>query len=306
MTSSWPRSAGCTGSTPSGFTAPSRTSRPSSMRPPIITNRRPASWLESNELSLHQTQGVSRRQRAANSSDYLLSSVLMCAHCGKHFVGTAANGNRYRYRYRYYTCYSRQRYGTNTCNAERLPADELDDAVLTALLICYERHDLIDQAIHDACGRAEATRGQQRAELDAVDAEITKTEQAVDRYLLAFETGDLPQAQCGDRIRTLGAKLAELRDRRTDLADSLEGLQPHAPSRDLLAELRARIKTTLDAGPNPGRKTVIEELVHKIHVVARDDIQPWFRLPPDSSDQKVRMHIDSVGPTGFEPVTSRV
>src|SRR5680860_682274 len=59
MTSSWPRSAGCTGSTPSGFTAPSRTSRPSSMRPPIITNRRPASRLESNELSLHQTQGVS-------------------------------------------------------------------------------------------------------------------------------------------------------------------------------------------------------------------------------------------------------
>src|SRR5680860_879853 len=29
------------------------------MRPPIITNRRPASRLESNELSLHQTQGVS-------------------------------------------------------------------------------------------------------------------------------------------------------------------------------------------------------------------------------------------------------
>src|SRR5680860_961017 len=59
MTSSWPRSAGCTGSTPSGFTAPSTTSRPSSSRPPIITNRTPTSRLESNELSLHQTQGVS-------------------------------------------------------------------------------------------------------------------------------------------------------------------------------------------------------------------------------------------------------
>src|SRR5680860_1365075 len=61
MTSSWPRSAGCTGSTPSGFTAPSTTSRPSSSRPPIITNRTPTSRLESNELSLHQTQGVSVR-----------------------------------------------------------------------------------------------------------------------------------------------------------------------------------------------------------------------------------------------------
>src|SRR5680860_205008 len=59
MTSSWPRSAGCIGSTPSGLTAPSTTSRPSSSRPPIITNRTPTSRLESNELSLHQTQGVS-------------------------------------------------------------------------------------------------------------------------------------------------------------------------------------------------------------------------------------------------------
>src|SRR5680860_69570 len=120
-------------------------------------------WLPSLGASTQPRENHAAK-RAANSSDYLLSSVLMCAHCGKHFVGTAANGNRYRYRYRYryYTCYSRQRYGTNTCNAERLPADELDDAVLTALLICYERHDLIDQAIHDACGRAEATRAQPR------------------------------------------------------------------------------------------------------------------------------------------------
>src|SRR5680860_1460484 len=65
MTSSWPRSAGCTGSTPSGFTAPSTTSRPSSSRPPIITTRTPTSRLESNELSLHQTQGVSEFKSTA-------------------------------------------------------------------------------------------------------------------------------------------------------------------------------------------------------------------------------------------------
>src|SRR5680860_78453 len=60
MTSSWPRSDGSTGSTTTGFTAPSTTSRRSSTRPPTITRPRPTTRLESNELSLHQTQGGSK------------------------------------------------------------------------------------------------------------------------------------------------------------------------------------------------------------------------------------------------------
>ncbi len=247
-------------------------------------------------------RGEDAAKRAANSSDYLLTSVLVCAHCGKPFVGTAANGNRYRY----YTCYSRQRYGTKTCNAERLPADELDEAVLNALLASYNRHDLIEEAIHAAWGRAEATRDQQQAELTTVDADIAKTEQAIDRYLLAFETGDLPQAQCGERIRNLGAKIAELRDRRTDLADALEASHPDTPSHAALAKVRARVKATLDAGPNPRpqdrhRRTRPQSprrrpRRHTALVPAAP------RLAGDKGSYASRI----VGPTGFEPVTSRV
>ncbi len=68
----------------------------------------------------------------------------VCARCGKHFVGTSAVGNRYRYRY--YTCVTRQRYGTKYCDAKCLPAEDLDAAVLDALLHVYERTDLFDRA----------------------------------------------------------------------------------------------------------------------------------------------------------------
>jgi hypothetical protein len=50
-----------------------------------------------------------------------------------------------RYRYRYYTCFSRRRCGTKYCAAERLPAEELDAAVIDALLHTYERTDLFDR-----------------------------------------------------------------------------------------------------------------------------------------------------------------
>lgn len=41
-----------------------------------------------------------------------------------------------------------------TCHAERLPADEVDDAVLDALLATYERSELFEEAIAAARGRA--------------------------------------------------------------------------------------------------------------------------------------------------------
>ena len=62
-------------------------------------------------------------------------------------------GNRYRYRY--YTCFSRQRYGTKYCYAERLPAEELDAAVLASLLSTYERTDHFDKAVAAARGEPE-------------------------------------------------------------------------------------------------------------------------------------------------------
>jgi site-specific DNA recombinase len=82
-------------------------------------------------------RGEDYSKRASATSPFLLAGLVVCARCGKHFVGTSAVGNRYRYRY--YTCFTRQRYGTKYCDAERLPAEELDAAVLDALLHVYER-----------------------------------------------------------------------------------------------------------------------------------------------------------------------
>lgn len=65
-----------------------------------------------------------------------------------------------RYRYRYYTCFSCQRYGASGCSAERLPGDELDAAVLEALLDTYGDHDLFERAVRAATDRAGVLRAE--------------------------------------------------------------------------------------------------------------------------------------------------
>ena len=208
-----------------------------------------------------------KTKRAAQSPDYLLGGLVVCQHCGKRFVGNAAHGNRYRYRY--YTCFSRHRYGTKTCAAERLPAGELDQAVLDALMTLYDGSELFTRAVSSAATRQRKQRKQWQAELATVDADVAKAEQAVERYLLAFENGSLPEAACADRVRTLAAKIAQLRDRRAELAELLDAPMPQAPSASDLQALRAEIRRAVTTGTDEDRKRLLQALVHEIRVDAR-------------------------------------
>ena len=178
-------------------------------------------------------------KRAANASEYLLAGLVICARCGKRFVGGIANGNRYRYRY--YTCFSRARYGKETCAAERLPADALDAAVLNALLATYADRDLFDRALASARDAVSKGRGCHEQELAAVIQELRASEQAIDRYLLAFEAGTLTDKQCSRRLESLSVRTAELCERRATLEASLADVPRHAARLADLDQLRGRV-----------------------------------------------------------------
>jgi site-specific DNA recombinase len=139
--------------------------------------------------ALLEERGEAHSKRASNSSEYLLAGRVVCQQCGKHFVGNAATGNRYRYRY--YTCYSRLRYGTRACSSERLPAEQLDHAVLDALLAAYQHSDLFERAVTAADRQAASLHEHYQGELAVVTTEIGKA--AIERYLDAFEAGTLPE-----------------------------------------------------------------------------------------------------------------
>jgi site-specific DNA recombinase len=104
--------------------------------------------------ALLDERGEDRAKRRMSPSDYLLGGLVVCDKCGHHYTGTASRGRSRQYRY--YTCYSRQWYGHATCAADRVSADDLDRAVLGALLHAFEDQDLLDQAVAEYLAR---TRG---------------------------------------------------------------------------------------------------------------------------------------------------
>jgi hypothetical protein len=68
--------------------------------------------------ALLKERGENYPLRAANSTTYLLTSLMRCGRCGHGFVGTAAHGKGGT-TYRYYSCFPRQRHGTARCDQER-------------------------------------------------------------------------------------------------------------------------------------------------------------------------------------------
>jgi site-specific DNA recombinase len=252
-------------------------------------------------------RGEDVSKRASNSSDYLLSGLIVCGGCGRHFTGTRASGRNATYRY--YTCGGRQRYGSKTCNADRLPADALDDAVVRSLLAAYEDTDLFSTAVAEANGHAQRGRARHEGELSAVNAELAKVEAAIDRYLRAFETGAMPETVCGERVKELANRATALRARRQDVADQMDDSDLTAPTPEDLRVLRERVAAAIAAGGTAPVKVLLQALIHEVRVDSRDAIHPVFRVPMGGvhhEDGAVRAPSRLVGARGLEPPTSAV
>ena len=238
-------------------------------------------------------RGGDHSLRRSNQSDYLLTGLVKCVRCGKRYLGAAANGNGGHYRY--YVCFSRQRYGRATCDADSLPADELEQAILTQLQDLLAREDDVREAITAAFADLNNQQPKRDAELTRIDADIRKVDEALDRYFRAFENGTMPEQACAPRIAELTKRLSELQARRGELAADADD-PPEPLSDDDLHALQAHVSRVIADGELPARKALLQALVDEIRVASRDEIYPFFTLPT------VRPPYGSVPPTRIELV----
>jgi site-specific DNA recombinase len=261
---------------------------------------------------LLQARGEARTHRVASSSEYHLTGRIRCPHCKKGFIGTAAHGRTKTYRY--YTCWSRARYGTTTCSADRINADAADTALFANLAAFYRNQRyLIAAAANEADTTRHAATDRHHAELTSVEKEITRTDTAMDRYLTAFENNILDPALLQERLTAIRTKTAQLQARRDELTALLDHA-PAMPSDNELDALADHIDQILDHGTPAQRKALIEQLVDEIQIVGPNRIRPIYRIPrreptieaAPNDGTTVRTMGSLVGDTGIEPVTPAV
>ncbi len=234
--------------------------------------------------------------RRSNTTDFLLSGLIVCAACGGGYIGTAAHGRNARYRY--YTCFSRNRHGRQGCRSDVLRADLLDHAVLESLLATYADTELVGAAIERWHSSAAEQGPDSASHLRRLEAEISGTESAVQRYYTAFEDGRLPETRFIGRVDVLERRLSDLRAKLEGLRDASSNLK--VPSEGAVHEAEDALREAMLNGTPGQRKALLKELVVEVRVESRDSIIPTFRLPVTS----VRVTESMVGRGGLEPPTS--
>ena len=251
-------------------------------------------------------RGEEPAKRASHSSDYLLSGLVVCS-CGTHCVGTAATGRSRSYRY--YTCHARQRYGKDTCSLPRLPADTLDDAVVSRLVDMLHDSNLIATAVTQAAEQAADTSEILAGERATIETELADIDAATERYLHSFERGTMPEEICAPRLRALSTRAGQLKARHAELEAKSEETALSAPDPAVLEDLRVQLTQAIAAGTRHHVKALLAALVHEVRVEGPNTVRPVFKIPAPASTEHsraVREPSQMVGAAGLEPTTSAV
>jgi site-specific DNA recombinase len=222
-------------------------------------------------------RGEDASLRRGNPSDFLLSGLVRCHHCGRAYVGTSAHGRNGRYTY--CACSTRYKYGHAKCNGDRLPKDRLEAAVLAQLTELYRDGDVIERALADLANVTESERPELEEQLPSTRAEITRVEGKLERYFEGFEDGRLAADLFQDRVRCHRDRLEALREREADLAARL-GTQAHTPPDGAAFQGLADQLESIVADENPEQaKELLRLLVKDIQVHDRRRIiSTSFRL----------------------------
>ncbi len=242
-------------------------------------------------------RGENPAAAAGAASEYHLTGKIRCPLCGRTYLGTVAHGRSRTYRY--YTCWTRNRYGTDHCPAPRIDADRFDDIVLDALKDFYTSNtDLMMEAIRDAQTHHEAIRNELESELDSVRTQMAQKETAVDRYLTDYEDGKLGKDLIEQRVKKLSDDLTDLRHRRDDLQFQLDNT-PGKITKAELTGLSADITRIINLGQVAQRKALCGLALDKIEInTTTSTATPTFRVDIADALNGVSATNDENAPAG--------
>jgi DNA invertase Pin-like site-specific DNA recombinase len=230
---------------------------------------------------------------------YLLSGLIVCAHCGKGFRAHKQVRGRIP---AYYVCGGYVESGRSVCDGLRVPITYLDDAVVDGIRKRLE-HVVDREALRQRVRSLLLTDVPADSLVPALEAELASTDRKITRLVDALAGGpdDLRSVRraLGDLERERSRIERELRQARSTTTLDSAGMEAIA---DELVEALGSWGEILDSGQPEERKAVVRAFVQGISIdkAARQAILRWYRLP------QVNRSLMMVELRGFEPLTPRL
>ena len=208
------------------------------------------------------------------SSQFLLSGITFCGHCGKALVGQAAKSGKFAY----YVCGTLMKKGAGSCQARYHNSHAFEERVIRAIRdnILTEENltelaDLVNEEMDEASK-------QSRGELDAVRDEMADVNRRLERLYDTVEGGSMPMADLAPRIRDLRIRSEKLNERKLEVKQRLSDRRIELASPEMVRRYVDDLRTLLAISELAEKRAFIRSFVKSIRVVG-DEATLTYGMP---------------------------
>lgn len=218
------------------------------------------------QKKLEKTKQIAPRSKR---SDYLLSGLVQCGHCGSRMIGThlrSTKGGETVY-YPRYICSSYQKKGL--CFNHWIHANVIEPYILGKL------DEFITGAPIPIYGYVETSTHQQRTreELSQAKRILKSIDEKSERQLQAFEAGAIDLTELKEAKERLRLEKAELVEKIKSLEGLLEGLMSEKDIQNFIHLKAKGLKDSLDSSVFEVQQNALREILHGVKVFDSQAIQ---------------------------------
>ena len=213
------------------------------------------------------------------ASSYLLSGLVKCGGCGHSFCGSAAKSGRYFY----YVCQSLVKRGKESCDAPRLNARRFEKQVVDHIRLNLLTEGNVTELVKLVDEETEGFDRDQRARLEALEAEISEVRTWLDRLYRAIETSDIDISDVASRIGEHRERERRLSDAADDVRRALLKTQSRLADAKSVATFAEKIGDALDRSEFKERRMFVRSFVKAI-VVGSGEAVIRYTIPMPSDD----------------------
>jgi len=210
----------------------------------------------------------------ALGSEFLLAGIARCKACG-HTMYTQpeskslrrhADGTPYwTTNHAYYICGGRMKKGNSFCRCGHIPKQLLEEAVVERLKRRFLDELRSGKYLEELRQETAAHTRRMTAQLEAIKEAIREKQQAINRWIQAFEKGQLDPERFGSRIGRLDEEIMALEEERERLTQQLQKTREETTNIEWAQAMAAKVDQW-DILSFPHKKQILRCLVSEVRV----------------------------------------
>ena len=219
------------------------------------------------------------------SSQYLLSGLARCGHCGKALTGVEAKSGKFSY----YVCSTLNKKGSGSCAARYLNSKKMESLVvdkIKAHVLTTENLTKLAEFVSEELNHSSESY---QEELDTIEKELIETGGRLQRVYDAIETGKISLDDLAPRIRELRERQLKLQTRKEELLSLISGQKSEVASMEEIAECTQDLRKLLEESSLVERKAFIKSFVTEVRVTGNEVLLTYMlpMLPNRVTEEKL-------------------